>query len=147
MNIRRLSIVLALGVSVSCTQTPSPKTLAGEWHQDIDYLQTKGPVNQFLEAVEFEDVELFISDGQLAATRIIGTEPDRKRIYWKSPLSFTTDSAGTHKITFNSHEGQPITATVSFEGKHLILKIGKSRMAFLKERATNLRIKGYVPKS
>jgi hypothetical protein len=147
MSTPRLIMAVALCAFAACTRTPSPKTLVGEWRQDVDYFQSEGLTNQLGEIEDFEDYELYITDGHLAATRIVGKEPDKKRVYWKSTLAFTIDSAGNHQITFNSHEGQPATATVSFERKHLMVKIGNRRMGFLRDRATNLRIKGYVPKS
>lgn len=141
----RFAVILTLFVFASCTRTPSARTLAGEWEQDMDYFQSKGLVNQIGEISDFENYELYITNGNLAATRLVGKEPDEKRVYWTSPLSFRTDSLGNHQITFNSHEGHAVTAMVSFEGKHLVLMIGKRRMGFLQARATNLRIKGYVP--
>ena len=135
-----------LGV-VSCTRTPSPKTLSGEWRQDGKYFQSKKLMNRLAEIDILEEYEFFLTSDRFVATRIVGKEPDEQRVYWESSLTFTTDSAGKHQMTFNSHEGKPVTATVWFEGKHLIVQIGKRRMGFLKEPASNLRHKGYVPKS
>lgn len=133
-------------VLAACQRVPSSATLAGEWVQDINYVQSKNIMNQLLAIDAYEDYELYFSPDHVAATRVVGREPDIKRVFWDSPLSFATDSAGNHQIIFNLDNGSPVTATVAFQGKHLLVTIGKRRLGFLRERATNLRVKDYVPK-
>ncbi len=140
-------VVLAFLVLAGCAPVPSPKTLAGEWHQDSTYFQSKELINQFAEIDAFEDDELFFTNDRVAASRIVGTKPDSKRVYWDSPFSLAVDSSKKHRLSFTSHSGEPVTTTVYFEGKRLILEIGERRMGFLREKATNLRIKGYVPRN
>lgn len=146
MNAFRLIAVALLLLTVGCARTPSPKTLAGEWRQDMDYLQSDGLLDQLAEVIEFEEYELYFSDGRVAVSRLVGKDPARERVYWDSPVSFSRTASGEYEMLFSNFEQQPAVATVAFEGKHLIVKIGERRMGFLRDRAENLRNKGYVPK-
>jgi hypothetical protein len=147
MSKYHLLFAILLCLFSACSRTPSPETLAGEWHQDSDYFQSIGIFNQLHEIDIFENYELYFTDERLAAACIVGKEPNRKLVVWNSPFSLSTDSSGIHYITFNSHEGKPISAAVSFKNERLIVKINKRIMGFLPGGATNLRIKGEVPKS
>jgi hypothetical protein len=136
---RYLNIGALLLNSASCTRVPSPKTLAGEWRQDSEYLQSKSLINRLSEIEEHESYEIFLAENWVAATRLVKKDSDgvaadtsstddeddenEKRVYWTSYLSFSTDSEGNQFLTFNSHEGKTITAAVRFEGKRLILEL------------------------
>jgi hypothetical protein len=128
------------------SDTPEIPSLDGQWRQDSHYDPEGSVAANLAQTENYEDYEFYFMENQLAATRLVGEEPNRTRIYWTTAYAKTPMSPNTWALDFKDQNGLPVTAEARLISGRMHLMIGDRVMAFLPRKATNLQIKGYAPK-